>query len=99
MSKVRVPVLWTDTAWADIEEMLLWQEAQGTDSAILESYVQRILKGAKYLASFPNMGRCGVLGGTREWLVTKTPYFLVYAECDNGIAILRVMHGKRNYPD
>lgn len=79
--------------------MLAWQEAQGTDFPTLEAYVQRIMSGAKYLVSFPKMGRNGVLDGTREWPVTKTPYFLVYAEHEEGIAILRVMHGKRNYPD
>ena len=99
MSKAGIHVAWTETAWADIDDMLAWQKAQGTDFATLETYVQHIINGAKYLASFPKIGRVGVVDGTREWVVKRTPYYLVYAEHEDGIAILRVIHGKRKYPD
>jgi toxin ParE1/3/4 len=52
----------------------------------------RIHEEAKLLSRFPRSGRAGRAPGTRERVVGKTPYILVYR------IILRVYHGARKWP-
>jgi len=44
------------------------------------------------LCHFPEMGRPGRIPGTREWLVRRIPYVVVYAIGDSTIDILGVFH-------
>jgi toxin ParE1/3/4 len=44
------------------------------------------------------MGRVGRVAETREWVVSPTPYFLVYAVDAETVTILRVLHGKQHWP-
>jgi plasmid stabilization system protein ParE len=38
------------------------------------------------------------VAGTREWMMQHTPYFLVYKHVADQILVLRMIHGKRNWP-
>jgi toxin ParE1/3/4 len=48
---------------------------------------------------FPGAGKPGRLPDTREWLVKKTPYALIYTVRDDKALILRVMHGSRRFTE
>jgi toxin ParE1/3/4 len=50
------------------------------------------------LAEFPRVGRSGRIPGTRELVVLRTPYFLVYRIDEPLVEILRVVHGARQWP-
>ena len=52
-----------------------------------------------HLARFPEAGRRGEVPGTREIMVTGTPYFAVYRLCGDAVEILRVLHDKQKWPD
>jgi toxin ParE1/3/4 len=43
------------------------------------------------------MGRVGHVEGTREWVVSDTPYLIVYRVKNEAVEILRVWHGRRNW--
>jgi plasmid stabilization system protein ParE len=43
----------------------------------------------------PASGRPGRLRGTRELVVTGTPYIAAYRVVDDMVTILRVLHGAR----
>jgi len=58
---------------------------------------QRVWDAASQLLTHPELGRLGHAGGTREWVVTKTPYLIVYRRNGEFIEILRVWHAKRNW--
>jgi len=48
------------------------------------------------LARFPNLGRAGVRPGTRELVVPRTPYLVVYRVTEKEVQVLRVFHEKQS---
>ena len=54
---------------------------------------------ADILKEFPNSGRPGRLAGTRELVVSGTPYILAYRVERDQVRILRVLHGAQRWPN
>jgi len=50
------------------------------------------------LADFPESGRPGRVLGTRELVVTDTPFIVVYRIEPAALLILRVLHGAQRWP-
>jgi toxin ParE1/3/4 len=62
-----------------------------------QDFVAEVEKQVARLRDFPLSGRVGRLGGTRELVIQRTPYIVVYST--NGIVILmRILHGARRWP-
>lgn len=57
-----------------------------------------ILAAVARLADYPGSGRPGRVQGTRELVVTGTPYVVVYRVEPSAVTILRVLHGARRWP-
>lgn len=51
------------------------------------------------LPGAPHIGRPGRISGTREFVVTGTPYLVPYRVQNETIHILRLYHGARRWPD
>ena len=94
-----LPIEWTETASEDLDGVADYLLAEGVAFEAVEEYVKRIFKAPEHLAAFPGAGKPGRMPGTRERLVKDTPYALIYAERDNKVQILRVMHGSRQFPE
>ena len=60
---------------------------------------ERIEEQTKILAQFPKCGRQGRVEGTRELVITRTPYIVTYRVLDNAVRILRVLHGAQLWPE
>lgn len=60
--------------------------------------VERIVASVERLADYPASGRPGRVPGTRELLVTDTPYLVPYRVRGETVEILRVFHGVRKWP-
>ncbi|CLR06874.1 Uncharacterised protein [Mycobacterium tuberculosis] len=45
------------------------------------------------------MGRSGEIKGTREFVVTGTPYIVAYRVTEKQVEVLFVQHGAREWPD
>lgn len=56
-------------------------------------------KTARLLSSNPFIGRTGEIKGTRELVISGTPYIVAYRVKDTQIEILFVQHGAREWPD
>lgn len=54
---------------------------------------------AERLIQDPYSGRTGSVEGTRELVVTKYPYILVYEPKEGQVDILRVIHTSRLWPN
>jgi toxin ParE1/3/4 len=52
----------------------------------------RIHSATKRLAMFPHSGRLGEVSGTRELVVSGTPYIVTYRVMSEEVQILRVFH-------
>jgi addiction module RelE/StbE family toxin len=50
------------------------------------------------LAQFPQMGRPGRIEGTRELVISGTPYIAAYQIDGETVRILRVLHGAQQWP-
>ncbi len=61
--------------------------------------VEPIVAAAAMLAEFPEMGRAGRRRGTRELVVSRTPYLVPYRVRGELIEVLRVLHGRQRWPD
>lgn len=60
---------------------------------------ERIAQAIERLAKFPEMGRPGRVAGTRELVVSGTPYILPYRVINDRVEILAVYHGAQKWPD
>ena len=60
--------------------------------------VSRLWTAVQSLAEQPKMGRPGRVYGTRELVVSDTPFVVPYRVVSSEIQILRVLHGARDWP-
>lgn len=59
---------------------------------------ERITAVAALLDAHPLMGRRGQEPKTREFVVSGTPYIVIYRLVGDEPEILRVLHGKQSWP-
>jgi len=92
-----VKLLWTRRALVEIDEIFAYVAA---DSPIAAERLALLIEAkALLLINQPNMGRPGRVDGTREFVVTGTPYILPYRVRDGRVEILAVLHASRQWPD
>ena len=60
--------------------------------------VSRLWTAVKSLAQQPKMGRPGRVYGTRELVVSDTPFVVPYRVVGSEVQILSVLHGARDWP-
>jgi toxin ParE1/3/4 len=90
-------VRFQDTAEADLVAIAQYIEPESPKG--LERVLTAIFTVAEQLESFPLMGRVGAVEDTREIVVPRTPFRLIYTLDDpHFIDIIRVLHGARQYP-
>lgn len=58
---------------------------------------RRIVEAATRLCQTPQIGRPGLRVGTREWVVQRTPYVLVYCERGDVLEVLHVWHAAQDW--
>ena len=61
--------------------------------------VERIATSVDRLATHPASGRPGRVPGTRELVISGTPYIVPYRVRDETVEILRVFHAARKWPE
>ena len=88
---------WSAFALADRDGIFDYIEAENPAAAV--AIDARIVAAARRLLDFPESGRPGRVSGTRELVVTGTPYIAAYTVAAEAIRILRVLHGAQQWPD
>jgi toxin ParE1/3/4 len=90
-------VVWTARALRDLASLRAYI---GQDNrAAAERQVERILAATARLGEFAETGRPGRRAGTRELVVTQTPYLVPYRVRGELVEVLRVLHGRQRWPD
>lgn len=87
----------TSFAAGDLEAIEAYISEENPDAAART--VMRVLEAIEGLLEFPNIGRPGRVPGTRELVVSRTPFIAVYKVKSNVIWVLRVIHGARRWSD
>ena len=90
-------------AWSPeaIEDLALLRAYIAEDNpAAAKRVVRHIIQNVEQLLrDNPHIGRAGRVPGTRELVVSKTPYIVPYRVRRTTIQVLRVYHGARRWPD
>jgi toxin ParE1/3/4 len=71
--------------------------AQDNPQAAL-SQLGEIERQIKHLPDHPALGRPGRLAGTRELVISRTPFIVVYRIEGDAVRILHFLHGARQWP-
>jgi toxin ParE1/3/4 len=90
-------LVFDDAALADLEGIYNWIAQDSARAA--KTVVDRIFASIEQLVPSPHMGRPGRDEGTREWVVPRLPYIVVYevdAESDE-LFVIAVFHGAQNW--
>lgn len=88
---------WSHFALADRDEIFDYIEADNPRAAVAVDDLIRAQ--VQLLIEFPEGGRIGRVPGTRELIISRTPYLVAYRVQDNTVRILRVLHGSRQWPE
>jgi toxin ParE1/3/4 len=91
-----VRVEWHPLARADLAEVMAYI-ATVNPSAAYRTH-DDIRKQTDLLATYPEIGRPGRVRGTRELVITGTPYIAAYQLTSGAVTILRLLHGARLWP-
>ena len=89
-------VRWLRTARANlqVEAEYIAQD----NPAAAENMLLKILQAVERLKTNPRLGRAGRVAGTRELVVSGTPYIIPYRVRGGCVEIIRVFHGARRWP-
>jgi toxin ParE1/3/4 len=90
-----MPVRWLRTALRDLENQIDFIAAENPEAAARIG--ERIGASVERLAEFPEMGRMGRVPSTRELVVPRTPWVVVY-RVRTSVEILRVLHASQSWP-
>ena len=89
-------VRWTSSALRDLEA--IGDYVAKDKPAAARRLVGDIFDRTSLLAQHPDAGRPGRVAGTRELVVTGTPYIVPYRVRDGEVEILAVFHWARRPP-
>jgi toxin ParE1/3/4 len=90
-------IKWTPTAAGHLKALEDYI-AQDNPAAAYR-VAQTIRKQVEMLVQHPYSGRKGRVEGTRELVISRTPYIVAYAVSGDNIAIPAVLHHSRKCPD
>jgi len=88
-------VEWRESARTDLLSIVDYISDDNPEAA--QKLVAEIVDKASRLAENPKLYQAGRVPGTREMLVHRS-YIIVYAENEQLITILRVLHAAQNWP-
>lgn len=89
-------IRWLKAALKNLDDEAVYIARDNPQAA--KEVVRRILDDVDGLADHPAIGRSGRVPGTRELVVTGTPYLVPYRVKGKTVEILRVFHGSRRWP-
>ena len=87
---------WTLPAFEDIQEAGRYIALD--DPRAAKRMAERVREAVEYLVDQPNIGRPGRVQGTRELVISGTPFIAVYWVRGDIVQILRLLHHARQWP-
>jgi toxin ParE1/3/4 len=90
-------IVWTEPALRDL--VFARDYVAHDDPLAAKNQAERVFGAVAGLLRFPEIGRPGRRAGTRELVISRTPYLMPYRLRGDTIEILRVLHGRQRWPD
>jgi toxin ParE1/3/4 len=89
-------IRWAPAAIRQLREIHAYIAEQDPSTAAV--VLGRIRDAAQTIDQFPLVGRLGWTQGTREIVVPRTPYILIYRYTSDVVVIARIRHGAQRWP-
>ncbi len=89
-------LVWLRAAISDRDAQLDYIAEYNPRAAIEQG--DRIADQVGQLVQYPEMGRAGREQGTRELVISLTPFIVVYRIKGERIELLRLLHGSQQWP-
>jgi toxin ParE1/3/4 len=90
-------VRWLSKAIHDLQRAETFIADDNPEAAV--RVVLRVIESVGFLGDNPAMGRTGRIEGTRELVVSGTPFIVPYRVTDGRVEILRVFHHSQKWPE
>ncbi|WP_150606528.1 type II toxin-antitoxin system RelE/ParE family toxin [Pandoraea cepalis] len=88
---------WSQHAIQDRSDIFEYVERFSPNAAIWID--TRVHQQLTTLLRYPAAGRLGRLRGTRELVITRTPYIAAYRPLPTRVRVLRILHNAQMWPD
>jgi toxin ParE1/3/4 len=89
---------WTEQAIRQLDQAHDYITLSNSEEVAARITMQ-IVTSVQQLATFPMSGRSGRVPGTRELVISNTPFIAAYAINQDRIVILAVYHGAQQWPE
>ena len=89
-------IRWTQKANRNLDDVEAYIAQDNPDAAI--RMVLKIIRVVEQLLQRPALGRPGRVHGTRELVITGTPFIVPYRVRGEVVEILAVLHGAMKWP-
>lgn len=89
-------IVWLRRAIADRDAQLDYIAQDNPRAAIEQG--DRIAHQVSQLGQHPEIGRAGRKAGTRELVISRTPFIVICRIKGTRIELLRVLHGAQQWP-
>ncbi len=86
---------WTDLAQSDLAS--IDDHFRELSSSYADRIGQTAIAAGRFLAEHPYAGPSFGNGSIRKWLISRSPYVLIYRIIPKGVQILRVIHGATDW--
>jgi len=96
----RSAIEWTEQATRQLDHVHDYIALSNSEE-VAARIVMQIVTSVQQLTAFPMSGRSGRVRGTRELVISNTPFMAAYAtDLDNDrIVVLAVYHGAQQWPE
>jgi len=98
MKRANGPAIeWTEQATRQLDQARDYI-ALSNSEAVADRIAEHIAASIQQLTTFPMSGRSGRVTGTRELVISNTPFIAAYAVDRDHIVILALYHGSQQWP-
>ena len=91
-------VEWTDEALSQFDRAHDYISLSDSE-AVTNRIAEHVFVTVQQLSRFPMSGRVGRVSGTRELVLSNTPFVVAYAIQRDRILVLAIYHGAQRWPE
>jgi len=89
---------WTEQATRQLDQARDYMALSNSED-VADRIATQIVTTVQQLTTFPMLGRSGRVQGTRELVISNTPFIAAYALDHHVIVILAIYHGAQQWPE